>query len=97
MGTPTVNITELTNVIVNTDMKLFAGSVFVQNGNQAKTILQYFAAEDVTKAEKVSMQRALKLCPVDEGYYNHTPQVMEIDTEFILSVLMGKITKDIQP
>lgn len=96
METPTVNLTELTNVIVNTDMKLFAGSVYVQNGNQAKTIVQYFAAEDLAEAEKISLEMALKVCPVDQGYSNHTPQVMEIPTGFILSVLAGKITKGIE-
>lgn len=100
MGTPTVNLTELTIVDVSTDMKLFAGSVYVQDNLlgqlYARTLVQYFAAEDLAEAEKISMQMALKFCPVDQGYAKHTPQVIEIPTEFILAVLAGKITKGIE-
>ena len=95
METPTVNLTELTNVTVDTSMKLFMGAVHVEKDNHMETVLQYFAAEGLAEAEEYSLKGALKICPVDQGYSNHDPRVMEIPTGFILAVLAGKITKGI--
>lgn len=61
--------------IVSTDTKAFG----------TKTV--FIIGDDKTQAQKLAIEEAKKVLPMEEGWMEHTAQVEEIDPEFLAQII----------